>query len=151
MNARDAFLSALAENEDDTTTRLVFADWLDDQGEHEEADRHRKWPAAKEWLVRLCKENSGYQEMTCEGLIAFGREVAREESSSGRTHLDNETMWYALRDHSQEFWKNWSIVTGIPLPPSLENKGFHHWQCCPGENYYWFGPPDSSDADEGEA
>ena len=55
MDQREAFLKALAENEDDTTTRLVYADWLDEQGEHEEADRQRKWPAAKEWLVRFCQ------------------------------------------------------------------------------------------------
>ena len=55
MNERDAFLEALARNEDDTPTRLVYADWLDEQGEHEEADRQRKWPAAKEWLVRFCR------------------------------------------------------------------------------------------------
>src|SRR5205814_1124014 len=53
MNQRNAFLKALAKNEDDTATRLVYADWLDEHGEHEEADRQRKWPAAKEWLVRL--------------------------------------------------------------------------------------------------
>ena len=45
MNERDAFLKHLAANEDDATARLAFIDWLDEQGEHEEADRHRKWPA----------------------------------------------------------------------------------------------------------
>jgi uncharacterized protein (TIGR02996 family) len=58
MSAQDAFLKALTENEDDTTTRLVYADWLDEQGEHEEADRQRKWPAAKEWLVEFCRDNN---------------------------------------------------------------------------------------------
>jgi uncharacterized protein (TIGR02996 family) len=58
MSDRDAFLRALANDEDDTPTRLVYADWLEERGEHEEADRQRKWPAAKEWLVRLCKYNN---------------------------------------------------------------------------------------------
>ena len=58
MSERDAFLKLLAENEDDTTARLVYADWLDEQGEHEEADRQRKWPAAKEWLVKFCQANN---------------------------------------------------------------------------------------------
>src|SRR6188472_327361 len=58
MNLPDAFLKALADNEDDTTTRLVYADWLDEHGEHEEADRQRRWPAAKEWLVRFCRDHN---------------------------------------------------------------------------------------------
>ncbi|HEV3257586.1 MAG TPA: TIGR02996 domain-containing protein, partial [Gemmataceae bacterium] len=33
MNEREAFLKALAENEDDTTTRLVYADWLEERGD----------------------------------------------------------------------------------------------------------------------
>jgi uncharacterized protein (TIGR02996 family) len=148
MSLQDAFLKALAENEDDTTTRLVYADWLDDHGQHEEADRQRRWPAAREWLVRFCKENSGYQEITYEELIEFGREVVKEESSLERTYVDNEVMWHALRDNSQEFWKNWSVVTGVPLPPGLGDKGFHRWQCCPNEVYYWFGTPDSDEPDE---
>jgi uncharacterized protein (TIGR02996 family) len=150
MNLRDAFLRALASSEDDTTTRLVYADWLDEQGEHEEADRQRRWPAAKEWLVRFCQENSHYAALSYEGLIEFGRRVIKEESTSERVYFDydNEALWHALRGSDQEFWKNWSIVTGIPLPPSLQNKGFHHWSCCAHEVYYWFGTPDSSDPEE---
>ena len=58
MNERDAFLKALTKNEDDIPTRLVYADWLDEQGLHEEADRQRKWPAAKEWLVKFCRDHN---------------------------------------------------------------------------------------------
>jgi uncharacterized protein (TIGR02996 family) len=148
VNLRDSFLKALADNEDDTSVRLIYADWLDDQGEHEEADRQRKWPAAKEWLVRFGKEASGYEAVSYEGLIEFGRRVAKEESSSGRTYMDNETMWDALKAHGEEFWKNWSTVTGVPLELDLENNGFHYWRCCSHEVYYWFGPPDSSEPDE---
>jgi uncharacterized protein (TIGR02996 family) len=148
VNLRDAFLKALAENEDDIATRLVYADWLDEQGEHEEADRQRKWPAAKQWLVRFCKESFGYYEIPYEQLIEFGCRVAKEGSTSKRVYMDNEAMWNALRDKGLEYWKYWSIVTGQPLPPALENKGFHHWQCCPTENYYWFGEPEADEPDE---
>jgi uncharacterized protein (TIGR02996 family) len=147
VNLRDAFLKALADNEDDTTTRLVYADWLDDQGEHEEADRQRKWPAAKEWLVQLCQENSRYEEVSYAGLVAFGRQVVKEESPSERIYLDNEAMGDALRANLQKFWENWSVVTGIPLPPNLAARGVHRSECCPTEVYYWFGPLGSSDPD----
>ena len=116
MSQREVFLKMLAEDEDDTTARLIYADWLDDHGEHEEADLQRKWPAAKEWLVRFSQENSHYEEISCEELIEFGRQVAKDENSKERVYLDKEGMWDALKAHSQEFWQNWSIVTGIPLP-----------------------------------
>ncbi len=61
---RLGFLKALAQNEDETTTRLVYADWLDERGEHEEADRQRKWPVAREWLVQFCVWNSRYEEIS---------------------------------------------------------------------------------------
>lgn len=147
MSQREAFLKRLVEDEDDTTTRLVYADWLDDQGEHEESDRQRKWPAAKEWLVRFCKENFSNEEVSHKELVEFGRRVVKEESPTERVHMD-ESLWYALQAHSQEFWKNWSLVTGIPLPPGLESKGFHQWACCAHEVYYWFGVPDTDDPDE---
>lgn len=148
MTEREVFLKMLAENEDDTAARLVYADWLDDHGEHEEADLQRKWPAAKEWLVRFGKENSHYQEISCAELIEFGRQVAKEESSTERVYIDNEAMWDALKAHGQEFWKNWSVVTGIPLPARLETQDFHHWRCCAHEVYYWFGEPDASEGEE---
>lgn len=47
MTERDAFVQALAQNEDDEVTRLVFADWLEEHGEEEEAQRMRKWKEAK--------------------------------------------------------------------------------------------------------
>src|SRR4051812_26092123 len=53
MGHREAFLKMLRDNEDDVATRLVYADWLDEQGEVEEADRQRKWQAAKAWIIDL--------------------------------------------------------------------------------------------------
>ena len=79
MNMKDAFLKSLAENEDDITIRLVYADWLDEQGEHEEADRERRWPPAKEWLVRFCQEHSQSRQLTFPELIEFGRRAVQRE------------------------------------------------------------------------
>ncbi len=38
MDERDSFLRAIAEDLDDDTLRLVFADWLDDHGDHPRAE-----------------------------------------------------------------------------------------------------------------
>jgi uncharacterized protein (TIGR02996 family) len=118
---RLCFLKSLARNEDDITTRLVYADWLDDQGEHEEAERQRKWPAAKAWFLQLCQENLHSEER----LIAFGRNIAEVGRTSVRAEYDDEGTWGlfqgALEANSQEFWKNWSVMTGLPMPAGLEN------------------------------
>jgi uncharacterized protein (TIGR02996 family) len=138
VNERTAFLRALSENEDDTPTRLVYADWLDEQGEHEEADRQRKWPAAKEWLVRFCRdhnpppdENSDEWVISYEELLELGREAIEEadEEGVGFSCGNNMSMCDALRAHRQEFWKNWSVVTGIPLPPDAEGGGYFRCAC----------------------
>lgn len=136
MNERAGFLKLLAENEDDTTTRLVYADWLDDRGEHEEADRQRKWPAAKEWFVKFCQVNNPADEndsdewfISYETLVELGREAIERgvERADGHEYWwfscgNNMGMCDALRDNPGEFWKNWSIITGVPLPPDIEEK-----------------------------
>jgi uncharacterized protein (TIGR02996 family) len=132
VSLRDAFLNALAHNEDDTATRLVFADWLEEHGEHEEADRQRKWPAAKEWLARFCRDHNPppdhsdpiEQVISYEELIETGRATIEEADEWGSHFFcfTNLTMCSALRDNSREFWKNWSVVTGIPVPQDVQDK-----------------------------
>jgi uncharacterized protein (TIGR02996 family) len=138
MNMEDAFLKALADNEDDTTTRMVYADWLDENGEHEEADRQRKWPAAKAWLVRFCQvHNPDPGDDTEEWVISYkdllesGRE-ALEQTDEGEVEVvcgNNMSMSHALQRSCREFWKNWSIVTGIPLPPDIEDRSYFSCAC----------------------
>jgi uncharacterized protein (TIGR02996 family) len=139
VNERAGFLKLLAENEDDTTTRLVYADWLDERGEHEEADRQRKWPAAKEWLVKFCAANNPPSEddldewyISYETLIGLGREAVERDGADKDLWFscgNNMTMCDALRSHAAEFWKNWSIVTGIPVPPDAADKSGFSCAC----------------------
>jgi uncharacterized protein (TIGR02996 family) len=136
VNHQQAFLQALAENEDDTTTRLIYADWLDEQGQHEEADRQRKWLPAKEWLVQFCRnhprdEDLDEWEISYQTLLKLGQEAidTADEQSFGFSCGNNMTMCDALRANSQEFWKNWSIVTGVPLPADAERKGYFSCGC----------------------
>lgn len=149
---RKAFLKALKKNEDDTTTRLVFADWLDDHGEHEEANRHRKWPAAKEWLVKFCEENNPPEPdidpeellesdpealldyeypISYSDLLELGKEAIKSGGKRGYwlSCGNNMGMSEALSANCAEFWKNWSIVTGIPLPPDVEENSSFSCAC----------------------
>jgi uncharacterized protein (TIGR02996 family) len=136
---RKAFLKALKKNEDDTTTRLVYADWLDERGEHEEADRMRKHDAAKKWLVKFCKKHNPPEDdpeewyITYADLIELGREAVKNaDKKTGESAFhcgNNMEMVDALSEHSKEFWKNWSIITGIPVPPAAQEKIYFACAC----------------------
>jgi uncharacterized protein (TIGR02996 family) len=142
MSERAAFFRALAADEDDAATRLVYSDWLEENGEPEEADRQRRWPAAKAWLVALARENNPYPEeetsIDYEDLIERGRDAVAaldDMDDTGDTGFDartrtlfmscgnNMSMCDALRKHREEFWRNWSIVTGIPVPAAQAEEG----------------------------
>jgi uncharacterized protein (TIGR02996 family) len=127
MNARDGFLKALAVNEDDTQTRLVYADWLDENGEHEEADRQRKWPAAKAWLREFCGEKDDDADAYYLGVNTLIRE-ARKALEEGDLIVEcgaNQQMCERLRQDCREFWHRVSVVTGLPLPEGYaENSRF---------------------------
>jgi uncharacterized protein (TIGR02996 family) len=138
VNERNAFLEALAQNEDDTQTRLVYADWLDEQGEHEEADRQRRWRAAKEWLVEFCRDHNPPPEeeseewvISYEVLLDLGREAVEQADKGwfGFSCGNNMTMCDGLRANTREFWENWSVVTGIPLPAGSERRGDFSCAC----------------------
>jgi uncharacterized protein (TIGR02996 family) len=127
VDHQDAFLQALTENEDDTTTRLVYADWLDERGQHEEADRQRKWPAAKDWLREFCGEPDDDADGYYIGVKKLIRE-ARSALEDGSLTVDcgaNQDMCDRLRKDCREFWQNVSIVTGLPVPGGYaENSRF---------------------------
>lgn len=126
MTEREAFLKVLEKNEDDEPARMAYADWLDEHGEHEEAERQRKWSAAKAWLMAFCEKNNPPADEDDEtwiidyaALLELGREAFEHEN--GISCGNNMEMCDALRNEADEFWKQWSIVTGTPLPADLES------------------------------
>ena len=147
MSEREAFLRAIAANEGDHLVRLVFADWLDEHGEHEEADRQRRWPEAKAWLDELCRKlnarGRAFGETSVEQLLEFGRRVSATESAEvvfsidGDDFPDGGGIVAAMRDQIPEFWKAWAVVAGSPVPPNVERKSYvdAEWACCAHEVY----------------
>lgn len=151
LNNEAAFLAALEANEDDEPTRRIFADWLEEHGRYEEAQRQRQWTGAKAWLVRLLDENAGdfveddaeeldeeelYDQVYSPTFHEFC-ELAKEalEQSAGHEEecvipcYNNSGLAEALQDEAAQFWRNWSIVTGIEVPADLVERTYFGCAC----------------------
>ena len=123
------FLKALESNEDDSTMRELYADWLYEKGEFEEAARHRSWDEAKLWLVNFCREYSPEPEpddyevtrFTYKEIIRAGHEAIEDDYDDGvfLSCGNNQDIADALTDNCAVFWEMWSTVTGVPLPSNI--------------------------------
>ncbi len=65
-----AFLQALERNPTDEAMHKVFADWLDEHDEPEEADKQRKWSLEKyEAQERIVRFATRYADGDTEGMV----------------------------------------------------------------------------------
>jgi uncharacterized protein (TIGR02996 family) len=54
---RQAFLGAIQDEPENEHHRQVYADWLDEQGEYDEAERQRRYLPALRWLRAFAQEH----------------------------------------------------------------------------------------------
>lgn len=141
MNNEQAnFLKLLAQNEDDNVTRLIYADWLEENNQPEEASRMRKWAASKAWLMEFTKSinytkyarnsfgqyyDTNERELddphSYEDVLEAGKGIASGLGYSFRTD-DGADYFLEGEENTREFFRHWSIVTGLPVPEeAIEN------------------------------
>lgn len=128
MNLEQSFLKVLETQPKDQATRNAYADWLEDEDRPEEADRQRNWITAYEWMEARAAECGGQREEydwdgTMEGVW---------EPITAQVMIQAGHNWLAARDYfvqrgtetarsvmggrMEDYWKYWSIVTGINPP-----------------------------------
>lgn len=137
MDTREMMLAALAVDPDDLHTRLVYADWLEDQGEGDEADRQRKWPAAKAFLLDIAWKEFGYEGWMKYDDSESGRRLKAEDQEEAlykllmflEKHEDEEPFIpfdipYQFDSYSKEMWDHFEVYTGKPSARSTERPPF---------------------------
>jgi len=122
---RDAFLRAIKENPTEYDFRYVYADWLDEQGDYEEAERQRKYEASEKWLRNFAQNHPEFgHEDDDEDEFEPGDEIYRsyemliyflERHVDEEFHLYFDTP-YDFAEYSEELWTHFEIVTGLESP-----------------------------------
>ena len=133
---RQAFEEAIAQDRYDLGLRKVFADWLDDHGDPEEAAIQRAWTKDKQdsicWLEDLAQHMSGVHNwhggvnnISYEELLAAARlylEKGEMTPEYGALEWSN-----LLCDVEKEFWGHYQRATGTEVPEG-QDTGF--FECC---------------------
>lgn len=140
MDDRQAFLAAIGTKPLDHLLRCVFADWLDEHGEVEEATRQREWVGAYEYLLKnfvhpyeeddyvddereevpppgaaIDEINYWQQSLVEQGGVCFGTDQAAQNTydDAGRN----------------EFCRNLEIVTGTKISSEIRDRAAFRCAC----------------------
>jgi len=127
-SVRRAFLSAIeAAHWEHELPRLVYADWLDENGEHEEADRQRRYVPAERWLRELAGQlnDETCEPMSYETLIGTATDYLQTGSHYSLFLGDLDEV----NKQMGEFWKSFKIVTGVAAPDSARERMFFVCHC----------------------
>lgn len=145
---RKAFLEAIEKEPTNYDHRYIYADWLDENGEHEEADRQRKYEKAEKWLKDFarnddefnwdheypheageCDPENGY--WYCCGYHQLVRFLAAHEKGSiidDSYYLGFDTP-HGWNNYSEELWENFEVVTGKKAPTDQYRKELPPFYC----------------------
>lgn len=116
---RTAFIRAICENPEDITLRLIFADWLEERGESEQAEFIRV-------QVELANNPAAYLVNEDDRRLANGNE---NPVSMAALHSESYQAAVILRRRELELLKKFTHLAGLPF--GREQYGPREWRCFP--------------------
>lgn len=136
--AREAFLKALEADPLDSLSRSAYADWLEENGEDDEAARQRAWVDSYHLLAYYvdpyadevdedCPEPRPrvYSEVMAE--VAFWREyVQKGDICFGSNRAQDELQ---IHEKKEAFWRAFEVITGVRPPEKLRTQEWYKCAC----------------------
>jgi uncharacterized protein (TIGR02996 family) len=109
----------------DPHPKWVYADWLDDQGEYDEATEQRRWTRemleSRAWLTEFAGRLGGPEYYGDEGPVKNGppltyetlMEAAKSFADRGEYfHMGSNESYKGEYGKFDEFWRHYEVVTG---------------------------------------
>ena len=136
------FLAALMGRPEDPTLRNVYADWLEEHDQPEEARRQRAYLESLAWLreftrsfnYRRYDDNDKLIPDSDDGphdlayVIEQGHKAVRGDSM-GFGSDQGADYFRAGTANCLEFFKHWSVVTGVAVSEDVAVAARHHVRC----------------------
>jgi uncharacterized protein (TIGR02996 family) len=147
---QDVFLRAIEAEPLNEAMRGVYADWLDENDQPEEAQRQREWVKAFHYLAQFTREHYDGWEYDDDGERIPGTlkydfakvmdEVGwwKESVTEGTAYIQKGSIGFStvyaqdeLHDPEKrrEFWRCFKVITGVEASEELRNQEWYRCAC----------------------
>lgn len=128
---RESFLKQIKENPYDEHLRKIFADWLEENGDDDEAQEQRRratveWQQADKWMHEFAakcgetctdygydQDESSWIPITYDNCIQAGYNYVKHGDYLVQHGDDSARNLMSYEDNNKiKFWDNWRIITG---------------------------------------
>lgn len=121
------FYNTLRQDPYDQVTRLVFADWLNEQGRDDEAEEQRKWTKEKQEAFDTMTSFSLLMDISQRELLAYGEAASHGE---GFCFSDDDAPDIMCDEtYKKQFWDAWETIQGVKVNEEYRLVNNFHCAC----------------------